>query len=131
MRKLILRSICLLLAMVMLLSMTACGSNEGTAAPAETAGANAPANAPAETEAAAPAVDPLAITPYSNGPQSIEEIVAQLTADLDLPELSAEDKKYTVNGGKIGPVTQQLYDTLTGIQWGTAEDTFGWVYPVE
>ena len=99
MKKLILRSVCLLLAMVMLLSMTACGSNEGTAAPAETAGANAPANAPAQTEAAAPAVDPLAITPYSNGPQSIEEIVAQLTADLDLPELSAEDKKYTVNLG--------------------------------
>ena len=99
MKNLILRSVCLLLAMVMLLSLVACGSNGGAAAPAETSAASAPANAPAETEAAAPAVDPLAITPYSNGPQSIEEIVAQLTADLDLPELSAEDKKYTVNLG--------------------------------
>lgn len=95
MKKWMLRSICLLLAMVLLLGLVACGSNGGTTAPAENAGANAPAG----TEAAAPAVDPLAITPYSNGPQSIEEIVAQLTADLDLPELSAEDKKYTVNLG--------------------------------
>ena len=41
-------------------------------------------------------------------------------------ELSYDDVKYTVAGGKIGPLTQWLYDTLTGIQWGTAEDPFGW-----
>ena len=34
--------------------------------------------------------------------------------------------KYTVNNGEIGEVTQMLYDTLTGIQWGKLEDTFGW-----
>ena len=32
-----------------------------------------------------------------------------------------------VNGGKIGPLAQKLYDTLTGIQWGTRPDPFGWV----
>jgi len=32
-----------------------------------------------------------------------------------------------VNGGKIGPLAQRLYDTLTGIQWGTRPDPFGWV----
>ena len=41
-------------------------------------------------------------------------------------ELSYKDKIYTVGGGKIGEVTQKLYDTLTGIQWGKIEDTFGW-----
>lgn len=95
MKKWMLRSVSLLLAMVLLLGLVACGSNGGTTAPATS---NTPAEAPKEGEAA-PSVDPLAITPYSNGPQSIEEIVAQLTADLDLPELSAEDKKYTVNLG--------------------------------
>ena len=95
MKKWMLRSVSLLLAMVLLLGLVACGSNGGTTAPATS---NTPAEAPKEGEAA-PSVDPLAITPYSNGPQSIEEIVAQLTADLDLPELSAEDKKYTGNLG--------------------------------
>ena len=46
-------------------------------------------------------------------------------------ELCYKDKKFTVNGGKIGPVTQHLYDTLTGIQWGKIPDTFGWTLPIE
>ena len=41
------------------------------------------------------------------------------------------DNKYTVGGGKIGKVTQYLYDTLTGIQWGKLEDSFGWTYPID
>ena len=43
-------------------------------------------------------------------------------------ELCYKDKKYAVNNGEIGEVTQFLYDTLTGIQWGKIEDTFGWTY---
>jgi branched-chain amino acid aminotransferase len=43
-------------------------------------------------------------------------------------ELCYEDTKYTVNGGKIGRVTQHLYDTLTSIQWGRVADTRGWTY---
>ncbi len=43
-------------------------------------------------------------------------------------ELCYNGKKYAVNGGKIGELTQHLYDTLTGIQWGKIEDTFGWTY---
>jgi branched-chain amino acid aminotransferase len=46
-------------------------------------------------------------------------------------ELNYNGKEYTVNNGEIGPVTQHLYDTLTGIQWGKIEDTYGWTYPVE
>ena len=43
-------------------------------------------------------------------------------------KLAFGDDEYVVNEGKIGEVTQLLYDTLTGIQWGKLEDEFGWVY---
>ena len=36
------------------------------------------------------------------------------------------DKDYTINGGKMGAVTKMLYDTITGIQYGTAPDPYGW-----
>ncbi len=45
--------------------------------------------------------------------------------------LAWEDRKETVSGGKIGELTQKLYDTLTGIQWGAVEDTHNWIVPVE
>lgn len=45
--------------------------------------------------------------------------------------LAQGEEKVTVNGGSIGPLTQRLYDTLTGIQWGTQPDPYGWVKPVE
>ena len=41
-------------------------------------------------------------------------------------ELSYEGIQYPVNGGAIGEVTQMLYDTLTGIQWGKIDDPYGW-----
>ncbi len=43
-------------------------------------------------------------------------------------KLAYEDKEYEIGGGKIGEVTQKLYDILTGIQWGLVSDVFGWVY---
>ena len=45
-------------------------------------------------------------------------------------ELCYKGVKYSINGGKIGELTQSLYDTLTGIQWGNVEDTFGWTLPL-
>lgn len=45
-------------------------------------------------------------------------------------ELNYKGKKFIINDGKIGDVTQRLYDTLTGIQWGKIEDKFGWTYPI-
>ena len=45
--------------------------------------------------------------------------------------LAEGDVKVEVSGGKIGRLTQRLYDTLTGIQWGTEPDPYGWVVPVE
>ena len=35
------------------------------------------------------------------------------------------------NDGKIGELSQRLYDTVTGIQWGKLEDTFGWTVEVK
>lgn len=46
-------------------------------------------------------------------------------------ELCYKDTKFIINNGEIGPVTQHLYDTLTGIQWGRVEDTYGWTKPIE
>ena len=46
-------------------------------------------------------------------------------------ELCYKGKKYSVNNGQIGEVTQKLYDILTGIQWGKTEDKYGWIYPVK
>lgn len=42
-------------------------------------------------------------------------------------KLAFGEEEYEVGGGKIGEVTQDLYDTLTGMQWGKTEDTFGWI----
>ena len=32
----------------------------------------------------------------------------------------------TINGGVIGELSQKIYDTITGIQWGKTEDPLGW-----
>jgi branched-chain amino acid aminotransferase len=45
-------------------------------------------------------------------------------------ELCYKGVKYPVNNGEIGEVTQHLYDTLTGIQWGKIDDDFGWIVKV-
>ena len=42
-------------------------------------------------------------------------------------ELCYKGVKYAVNNGEIGEVTQHLYDTLTGIQWGKIEDSYNWI----
>ncbi len=37
-----------------------------------------------------------------------------------------KDCDYEINGGKMGDVTRMLYDTITGIQYGTLPDKNGW-----
>jgi len=44
--------------------------------------------------------------------------------------LMYKDVEHVINGEKIGEVTQKLYDTLTGIQWGRLEDTHGWIHEI-
>ena len=36
-----------------------------------------------------------------------------------------------VLGFAIGEVTQMLYDTLTGIQWGKIDDPYGWTVQLD
>ena len=40
-----------------------------------------------------------------------------------------KDQVYTI-GEENGPCAQWLYDTLTGIQWGSKPDPYGWIYPI-
>ncbi|MDO4547976.1 MAG: branched-chain amino acid aminotransferase [Clostridia bacterium] len=42
-------------------------------------------------------------------------------------ELCWEGRKITVSSGEIGPITAKMYNQLTDIQWGRAEDPFGWI----
>ena len=59
---------------------------------------------------------------------TLEEAWGTGTAAVVSPigELNMDGRDFIVCGNRIGPVTQKLYDTLTGIQWGTVEDTYGW-----
>ncbi|MCR4616524.1 MAG: branched-chain amino acid aminotransferase [Clostridiales bacterium] len=63
----------------------------------------------------------------------LDEAFGSGTAAVISPvgELKYGDKIMPINGGKIGPISQRLYDTLTGIQWGKIEDTFGWTYKIK
>jgi branched-chain amino acid aminotransferase len=45
--------------------------------------------------------------------------------------LCYKDDVLQLTSGKVGAVTQKLYDTLTGIQTGKLKDEFGWVKFVE
>ena len=63
---------------------------------------------------------------------TLEEAWGTGTAAVISPigEISFQDKVHVIGGFKIGELTQKLYDTITAIQWGKAEDPFGWVEPV-
>ena len=45
-------------------------------------------------------------------------------------ELAYKNERILINRGRIGPLTQKLYDAIVGIQYGTAPDTRGWTVPV-
>ena len=59
----------------------------------------------------------------------LEEVFGTGTAAVISPvgKLRYRDDVMEINGGKIGPVSQKIYDTVTGIQNGTVEDKFNWV----
>lgn len=67
---------------------------------------------------------------YKNG--TLNEAFGTGTAAVISPigELNDGEMLMTLNDGKIGPISQMLYDTLTGIQWGKLEDTMDWTVPV-
>ena len=63
---------------------------------------------------------------------TLEEVFGTGTAAVVSPvkELDWKGDAVHISGGKIGPVTQRLYDTLTGIQWGRLPDEKGWTVQV-
>lgn len=63
----------------------------------------------------------------------LEEAFGTGTAAVISPigHLKWGDDVMVINDGKIGPISQRLYDTLTGIQWGKVKDTFGWTVEVK
>lgn len=64
---------------------------------------------------------------------ALEECWGSGTAAVISPvgHLRYEDTVMQIGDGGIGPVSQKLYDTVTGIQTGKVEDTLGWTYEVK
>lgn len=58
----------------------------------------------------------------------LEEVFGTGTAAVISPvgKLRYVDDVMLINGGNIGELSQKLYDTMTGIQYGKLEDKFGW-----
>jgi len=76
----------------------------------------------------------------SERPVSIEEVIAAAqtgrlemwgtgTAAVISPvgELGFKGERYVVGDGKTGALTQKLYDTIVGIQYGAEPDPHGWM----
>ncbi|WP_294663521.1 branched-chain amino acid aminotransferase [uncultured Fusobacterium sp.] len=63
----------------------------------------------------------------------LEEAFGTGTAAVISPvgELNYKGEIATINDFKTGELTQRLYNTLTDIQWGKAEDKFNWTYEVK
>ena len=68
---------------------------------------------------------------YKNG--QFKEMFASGTAAVISPvgELKYKDTDMIINNGEIGPIAQELYDTIYGIQTGTVEDELGWTVEVK
>ncbi len=66
------------------------------------------------------------------GNGTLKEAFGTGTAAVISPigELFWDTRSVTINGGRIGPVSQRLFDEIIGIQYGTLPDPFGWIYPV-
>lgn len=64
---------------------------------------------------------------------NLTEIFGIGTAAVIAPvgELKYKNEVGVVGDGGIGPITQAMYDNLTGIQLGTVEDKYGWIHKIE
>lgn len=64
---------------------------------------------------------------------TLEEVFGTGTAAVISPvgSLRYKDDVVEINNFEIGELTQRLYDTLTGIQYGKIEDTYGWTVKVD
>ena len=63
----------------------------------------------------------------------LEEVFGTGTAAVISPvgHLKWNDKIMEINNNEIGKISQMLYDTKTGIQWGKLPDEFGWICEVK
>ena len=63
----------------------------------------------------------------------LEEVFGSGTAAVVSPvcELNKHGEIITIGNGEMGKLTQKLYDTLTGIQWGKIEDPHHWTMDIE
>lgn len=63
---------------------------------------------------------------------TLEEIFGTGTAAVISPvgELNYNGEIVVINDGKIGEISQRLYDTITGIQFGKIKDEFNWMVEV-
>lgn len=68
---------------------------------------------------------------YDEG--KLDEVFGTGTAAVISPvgHLKWGDKIMTINNNEIGPISQMLYDTMTGIQWGKIPDEFGWTVKIK
>jgi branched-chain amino acid aminotransferase len=59
---------------------------------------------------------------------TLKECFASGTAAIVSPvgQIFCRGKELLINGGKTGPVTEKLYNQILEIQYGIAEDPFGW-----
>ena len=64
---------------------------------------------------------------------TLEEVFGTGTAAVISPvgALRYKDDEVVINDMKTGELTQKLYDTLTGIQWGKLPDNYGWTTLVD
>ena len=64
---------------------------------------------------------------------SLQEIFGSGTAAVVSPvsHLAWQDEVLTVGDGTVGPIAQRFYEAITDIQYGRAEDPFGWIVPVD
>jgi branched-chain amino acid aminotransferase len=63
----------------------------------------------------------------------LQEIFGAGTAAVISPvsQLAWRNEVITVADGTVGPVARRLYSAITDIQYGRADDPFGWVVPIE
>jgi branched-chain amino acid aminotransferase len=59
---------------------------------------------------------------------TLKESFASGTAAIVSPigQFFYRDKSWVVNGGKVGPLTEKLYNEILQIQYGEKDDPFGW-----
>jgi branched-chain amino acid aminotransferase len=64
---------------------------------------------------------------------SLQEIFGSGTAAVISPvsHLAWHDQVLTVGHGRVGPMAQRFYEAITDIQYGRAEDRFGWMVPID